>query len=79
MASGTPVVVAAGAGALGELAGPAAVQVRERSGAAWAAAIAEARSGRGRLTELGLERARGHRWPAVAGAVRDVLADASRR
>jgi glycosyltransferase involved in cell wall biosynthesis len=77
MASGTPVVVAAAAGALGELAGDAAIQVGERSGEAWAAAIATARQRRTELVEAGLKRAAAHRWPEVAAAVRGVLAQAA--
>jgi glycosyltransferase involved in cell wall biosynthesis len=79
MASGTPVVVAAGAGALGEMAGDAAIQVGERTGEAWAAAIAAARERRAELTAAGLERAAEHRWPRVAEAVREVLAEAAGR
>ena len=79
MASGTPVAVAAGAGALDDLAGDAAVRVTERSGEAWAAAIATARERREALVEAGLERAAGHRWPQVAAAVRGVLAAAAHR
>ena len=77
MASGTPVVVAAGAGALDELAKDAAVSVTERSSEAWAAAIATAREGNEALVEAGLERAAQHRWPRVAAAVRDVLREAA--
>jgi glycosyltransferase involved in cell wall biosynthesis len=79
MASGTPVVVTAGAGALGELAGDAAVQVTERSGEAWAVAIATARARRDELVVAAAEGAAEHRWPAVAAAVRGVLAEAARR
>jgi glycosyltransferase involved in cell wall biosynthesis len=78
MASGTPAVVSAGAGALGELAGDAAIKVTDRDGAAWAAAIATARERRTELVRAGLERAARHRWPQVAAAVRAVLADAAR-
>jgi glycosyltransferase involved in cell wall biosynthesis len=78
MASGTPVVVAAGAGALDELADGAAISVSERSGEAWAAAIATADERREALIGAGLERAAGHRWPRVAAAVRGVLAEAAR-
>jgi glycosyltransferase involved in cell wall biosynthesis len=77
MASGTPVVVAAGAGALDELAGEAAIKVTERSGEAWAAAIAAARERREALVPAGLERAGEHRWSQVAVAVRAVLAEAA--
>jgi glycosyltransferase involved in cell wall biosynthesis len=79
MASGTPVVVAADAGALGDLAGDAAIKVTQRSGEAWAAAIATARERRGELVAAGLERAAEHRWPRVASEVRRVLAEAARR
>jgi glycosyltransferase involved in cell wall biosynthesis len=78
MASGTPVAVAAGAGALGELADDAAIQVTERSGEAWAAAIATARERRAELVGAGMKRAAEHRWPAVAAAVRRVLTEAAR-
>jgi glycosyltransferase involved in cell wall biosynthesis len=77
MASGTPVVVAAGAGALGELAGDAAVQVSDRTGEAWSAGIAHAHERRGELVAAGLERAARHRWPRVAAAVRAVLSEAA--
>jgi glycosyltransferase involved in cell wall biosynthesis len=73
MASATPVVVAADAGALGEVAGEAAVQVRERTADAWLAGIAEAIARRDELVEPGLRRAAEHRWPQVAAAVRRVL------
>jgi glycosyltransferase involved in cell wall biosynthesis len=79
MASGTPVAVAAEAGALGELAGDAAIKVTERSAEAWAAAIATARERRDGLVAAGLERAARHRWPQVAAAVRGVLAEAAGR
>jgi glycosyltransferase involved in cell wall biosynthesis len=77
MASGTPVVVAAGAGALDEVAKDAAISVTERGGEAWAAAIASARERREALVKAGLDRAAGHRWPQVAAAVRGVLAEAA--
>jgi glycosyltransferase involved in cell wall biosynthesis len=77
MASATPAVVAADAGALGEVAGAAAIQVGERTGEAWAVAIASARERRAKLTAAGLERAAEHRWPRVAEAVRGVLAEAA--
>jgi glycosyltransferase involved in cell wall biosynthesis len=79
MASGTPVVVAAGAGALDEVAGGAAISVSARSGEAWAAAIAAAGERREGLVRAGLERAAEHRWPQVAAAVREVLAGAAGR
>jgi glycosyltransferase involved in cell wall biosynthesis len=78
MASGTPVVVSAGAGALGEVAGDAAIQVGERTGEAWAAALGQARERRTELVAAGLERAAGYRWPQVAASVRRVLAEAAR-
>ena len=78
MASGTPVAVAANAGALGELAGDAAIEVAERTGEAWVAGIARAHERREELAAKGLERAAGHRWPQVAAAVRAVLSDAAR-
>jgi glycosyltransferase involved in cell wall biosynthesis len=73
MASGTPAVVARDAGALAEVAGDAAIQVAERTPEAWIRAIAEARERRAELVPQGLERAKRHRWPAVADAVRAVL------
>jgi glycosyltransferase involved in cell wall biosynthesis len=74
MASGTPTVVARDAGALAEVTGDAAISVGERTPQAWAGAIAAARERRQELVARGLERARGHRWPQVADAVRAVLA-----
>jgi glycosyltransferase involved in cell wall biosynthesis len=79
MASGTPVVIAAEAGALAEVAGEAAVEARERTPEAWTAAIASATERRSELVPAGLERAAGHRWPAVAAAVRGVLERAALR
>jgi glycosyltransferase involved in cell wall biosynthesis len=73
MASGTPAVVAADAGALGEVAGDAAVQVEQRTPEAWLAAIAAAVERRDALVPAGLERAARHRWPQVAAEVRRVL------
>jgi glycosyltransferase involved in cell wall biosynthesis len=77
MASGTPAVVAADAGALTEVAGDAAIKVGERTPEAWTQAIAEAREHREALIVKGLERAAKHRWPQVAAAVREVLRDAA--
>jgi len=77
MASGTPVAAAAPAGALEEVVGDAAVLVRERSAAAWGAAIARARERREELVARGLRRADAHRWPAVAAAMRALLAEAA--
>ena len=79
MASATPVVVAAQAGALTEVTGEAAVQVPDRSPQAWQAAIAEATANRDALVASGLRRAEGHRWPQVAAAVRAVLVEAAGR
>jgi glycosyltransferase involved in cell wall biosynthesis len=77
MASGTPVAVAADAGALAEVAAGAAVQVAERTPEAWTAAVERARRERDGLARRGLERAAEHRWPRVAVAVRRVLAEAA--
>ena len=77
MACGTPVAIASNAGALGELAGDAAIEVAERTGEAWAAGIAQAQERREELVARGLERAAGHRWPRVAAAVREVLREAA--
>jgi glycosyltransferase involved in cell wall biosynthesis len=78
MASGTPVVVAAEAGALAELAGDAAIAVSDRSADAWTAAILAASERRDALVEAGRRRAARHRWPEVAAAVRGVLEAAAR-
>jgi glycosyltransferase involved in cell wall biosynthesis len=77
MACGTPVVAAAPAGALEEVLGDAAVLVRERRADAWAAGIEEARGRRQELAARGVQRAAAHRWPAVAAAMREVLAEAA--
>jgi glycosyltransferase involved in cell wall biosynthesis len=77
MASGTPVAIASNAGALGELAVDAAIEVAERTGEAWAAGIAQAQERREQLVAKGLERAGRHRWPRVAAAVREVLREAA--
>jgi glycosyltransferase involved in cell wall biosynthesis len=77
MACGTPVVAAAPAGALEEVAGDAALLVRERRAEAWLAAVAEAMARREELADRGLQRAAAHRWPAVAAAMRAVLAEAA--
>jgi glycosyltransferase involved in cell wall biosynthesis len=73
MASGTPVAVASDAGALAEVAGDAAITVAERTPDAWTQGITDARTRRDQLVPRGLERARKHRWPQVAAAVREVL------
>jgi glycosyltransferase involved in cell wall biosynthesis len=77
MASGTPAVVAADAGALREVAGDAAVEVAERTPEAWIAGIAAARERRDELVGAGLQQVGRHRWPHVAAAVREVLRDAA--
>jgi glycosyltransferase involved in cell wall biosynthesis len=77
MACGTPAVVAAGAGALEDVSGPAAIVVGERTAAAWAAALAEASARRERYVAAGIEHAARFRWPAVAAATRAVLAEAA--
>jgi glycosyltransferase involved in cell wall biosynthesis len=77
MASGTPAVVAGDAGALEEVSGPAAIVVRERSAAAWIAAIDEAIAQRGRLGRVGAEHAAQYAWPEVASRVREVLEEAA--
>jgi glycosyltransferase involved in cell wall biosynthesis len=77
MASGTPAVVAADAGALAEVAGDAALTVADRTPEAWTRAIAEARERRESLVRVGLQRAGLHRWPQVAAAVRVVLSEAA--
>ena len=77
MACGTPVVIAAGAGALEEISGAASIVVAERTGPAWAAGIETARSRRAELAERGPAHAARYRWPAIAAATRAVLAEAS--
>ena len=77
MASGTPVAIAPDAGALGELAGDAAIEVAERTGEAWAAGVEQAQARREELIARGLERAAQYRWPQVAAAVREVLREAA--
>jgi glycosyltransferase involved in cell wall biosynthesis len=79
MASGTPAVVAADAGALAEVAGEAALRVDERTPAAWTAAIAQARQRREELVRAGLRQSGQQRWPQVAAAIREVLAEAAAR
>jgi glycosyltransferase involved in cell wall biosynthesis len=65
MASGTP-VVATTAGALPEVAGDAAILVRERDPAALAGGIERALADRDRLVRAGLERARHYTWEETA-------------
>jgi glycosyltransferase involved in cell wall biosynthesis len=78
MACGAPVAVAAQAGALEEVAGDAAVLVRERTADAWRAAVDEAAARRTELAARGRERAASHSWEAAAAAMRDVLREAAR-
>lgn len=77
MASGTPVVIAADGGGLEEVSGPAAVIVRERSAAAWRAALERALQRPAELIERGFKHAAQFRWPTVAAQTRDVLAEAA--
>jgi glycosyltransferase involved in cell wall biosynthesis len=79
MASGTPVAVAADAGALAEVAGDAAIQVPDRTPEAWTAAIELAERERDQRVKRGLLQAGAHRWPQVAAAVRAVLERAAGR
>jgi len=79
MASGTPAVVAGGAGALEELSAPVAVVVRERTPEAWLAAIDEAVGRRDELSAAGVAHAARFRWPEVAAQVRAVLEGAAGR
>jgi glycosyltransferase involved in cell wall biosynthesis len=65
MASGTPVVATA-AGALGEVAGDAAILVEEPDPVALAGAIERALADRERLVRAGLARARAFSWRATA-------------
>lgn len=77
MASGTPAVVTADAGALADVTGDAAISVAERTPQAWLEGITRARAQREELRAKGLEQAARHRWPQVAEEVRAVLADAA--
>jgi glycosyltransferase involved in cell wall biosynthesis len=77
MACGAPVAVAAGGGALEEVAGDAAVLVRERTADAWRAAVDEAHARRAELAARGRERAAGFGWDAAAAAMREVLREAA--
>jgi len=77
MACGTPAVVAAGAGALEESAGPGAVVVRERTPDAWLDGIRRAISEHGALAEAGLAHAARYRWPDVSARMFDVLREAA--
>jgi glycosyltransferase involved in cell wall biosynthesis len=79
MACGTPAVIAANAGALEEVSGPAAVVVGERTAAAWRAGVEEARARRDELAPRGVAHTARFRWPAVAAATRAVLVEAAGR
>ena len=79
MACGTPAVIAADSGGLVEVSGSAAVVVRDRTAAAWLAAISEASTRRGELEEAGYRLASRYRWPIAAEATADVLIAAARR
>jgi glycosyltransferase involved in cell wall biosynthesis len=79
MASGTPAVVAGGAGALEEVSAPAALVVHERTSEAWLAAIDEAVRRRDELSAAGVAHAAKFCWPEVAAKVRAVLEDAAGR
>jgi len=77
MACGTPAVVAADGGGLEEISGPAALVVRERTAAAWRAALEQALERPPELIERGLTHATQFSWPSVAAQTRDVLAEAA--
>jgi glycosyltransferase involved in cell wall biosynthesis len=77
MACGTPAVVAAGAGALEEVSGAAAIVVPERTPEVWLAALDEATHRRGELAERGLGHARQFRWSVVGRRFRAVLDEAA--
>jgi glycosyltransferase involved in cell wall biosynthesis len=77
MACGTPALIAAGAGALEEVSGPAAIVVAERTPAAWAAAVEAAGRRRDELAAAGRAHAARYRWDDVARATREVLAEAA--
>jgi hypothetical protein len=69
--------VAAGAGALEEIAGDAAVVVHERTADAWRAAVAEADARRVELAARGRERAARFGWDVAAAAMQAVLEEAA--
>jgi glycosyltransferase involved in cell wall biosynthesis len=77
MACGTPAVVAADGGGLEEVSGPAALVVRERTAAAWRAALEQALERPPELIERGLAHAARFSWPGVAAQTREVLAEAA--
>jgi glycosyltransferase involved in cell wall biosynthesis len=77
MACGTPAVIAAHAGALTEVSGPAAIVVESRQPEAWLEALVGAGMRRGELEQRGLELAQRFRWPEVARRMRAVLEEAA--
>jgi glycosyltransferase involved in cell wall biosynthesis len=77
MACGTPAVIAAGSGGLEEISGPAAIVVGDRMPEAWRDALEQALKRPAELIDRGLRLAARYRWPAVAAATRDVLAEAA--
>ena len=79
MACGTPALIAAGAGALEEVSGAAAMVVAERTPAAWAVAVESAGRRREELAAAGRAHAAKYRWDDVARATREVLAEAAGR
>jgi glycosyltransferase involved in cell wall biosynthesis len=76
MACGTPAVIAAGAGALEEISGAAAVVVAERTPDAWLAGIERARAERAARRDRGVALAASYGWDDVATRTRAVLAEA---
>lgn len=77
MASGCP-VAAASSGSLPEICGDAAVMFDPNDAAGVAAAILEARRSRGRLTPMGLARARQFTWSGCADAHVEIFHEAGR-
>jgi glycosyltransferase involved in cell wall biosynthesis len=79
MACGTPAVIAADAGGLVEVSGPAALVVPERDPEAWVEGIEAALARPDDLVARGLEHASHFRWPQVTRETRAVLAEAASR
>ena len=77
MACGTPAAVAADGGGLEEVSGPAALVVRERTAAAWRAALEQALERPPELIERGIAHAAKFSWASVAAQTREVLAEAA--
>ena len=73
MACGCPVVVAGGAGSLGDIYGDAAKVVNDRSTEAWLSAVKEVRSDRERFADAGTRLASTHTWGQTAASTADVL------